>query len=203
MLNLVRSMGCLVLAAAFVAGPASVRALAQEPAVIVPNVLVAKDRTSTYRLDLLTGKLDPIDRRELKVGYIYYHYSSRPNGWVWSYYQSDHSFWYAYGEGTTQNAWCFDILGSREAIAKRLAEFPELARNVERCDQKVCLRLQADGRWKIVGVGRAASIFNAETGERWQISSEDQYIPVVHTGGRIWTVRNGSYEPSPSSVSGQ
>jgi len=165
---------------------------------IVPDVLAAKDPTITYRLDLMTGKLDPIDRRDLKVGYIYYHHSSRLNDWAWSYYQTDHSFWYAYGEGTTQNAWCFDILGSPEAIAKRLAEFPELARNVERYDAKVCLRLQADGRWKIIGVGRAPSIFNVETGERWQIFSTSKYIPVVHTNGRIWTIVNGSYEPSNS-----
>jgi hypothetical protein len=203
MVHLARSIGLLVLIAAFVASPASVGAMGEEPSLIVPDVLAAKDPKITYRLDILSGKLDPIDRRDLKVGYVYYHYSSRLNGWAWSYYQDDHSFWHAYGEGTTQIARCFDIRASREEIAQRLKEYPELAKNVERYNESVCLRLLADGRWKIIGVGRAPSIFDVETGERWQKFSKDQYIPVVHANGRTWTVRDGSYYPSNSSFAGE
>ena len=146
----------------------------------------------------MTGKLGPINRDDRKVGYIYYHFSSRRNAWAWSYLQDDGSFWYAFGEGTTQIARRFDIRALREEIAKRLEEFPELAKKVDQYNQSVCLRLLADGRWKIVGTGIAPSIFNAETGERWQKFAKDEYIPVVHTNGAIWTVRNGVYYPSGS-----
>lgn len=182
----------LALISTLVASLATWGAAAQETGSIVPRVLTAADPKVTYRLDLIAGKLEPIKRDDLKVGYVYYHFSPRRNLWAWSYYQQDGSFWYAFGEGTTQEAWSFDIRASREEIAKRLEEFPDLARQMERYNQSFCLRLQADGRWKVVATGLPPSIFNAETGERWQWLS-DKYIGVVHTGGNSWTVRDGNY----------
>jgi hypothetical protein len=203
MLKQARSISHLVLITAFVVSAASLSAVAQEPGLIVPDVLAAKDPTITYRLDLMTNKLDPIDRRDLRVGYVYYHFSSRLNGWAWSYYGNDHDFWFAYGEGTVQNAWCFDIRASREDIAKRLKEFTDLAQQVDRYNESVCLRLQADGRWKIIGIGRVPTIFNAETGELWQMFYQDKYIPVVHASGKIWVSQNGTIHPSNSSFLGR
>ena len=193
----------LVLISTFVGSLAPTCSTAQEPSSILPNTLSAEDPKLVYRMDLMTGKLDPINRGDLKVGYIYYHFSSQQNRWVWSYYQKDGSFWYAFGEGTTQEAWCFDIRASREELSKRLEEFPRLAQQLERQDRSVCLRLQADGRWKIIQSGIPRSIFNAETGERWQVQARDVYIPVVHTGGNAWTVRNGDYYASNSYSTGQ
>jgi hypothetical protein len=198
-----RLLGYLVLIAAGAACLAPSDALAQDSGSVIPDVLAAKDPKLTYRLDVITGKLDPIERRDLKTGFIYYHYSSRLNRWAWSYYLGDGKFWYAYGEGTTQYGWSFDIRASRAEIEKRLEAFPELAKRMDRYDQSACLRLQADGRWKIIGVGRAPSIFNVETGELWQMFSKDNYIPVVHTNGRAWTVRNGNYIPANSPSLGR
>ena len=193
----------LVLLLTFVGCLAPSSATAQETGSVMPAVRTTKDTKLVYRLDLMSGKLDPLNRADLKVGYTYYHFSPRRNAWSWSYLQKDGNFWYAFGEGTTQEAWSFDVRDSREEIAKRLEEFPELARQMDRYNQSVCLRLQADGRWKVVGTGRVPSIYNADTGERWQMSSRDKYIPVVHTYGAIWTVRNGTYDPSNSSFVGQ
>jgi hypothetical protein len=173
-------------------------ASAQEKGVITPAVLAANDTRLVYRLDLLTDKLVPIARTDLKAGCIYYHFSSRRNGWAWSIYQKDASFWYPFGEGTTQIARDFDIRGTSKEVQKRLDEFPELAKQVEQYNHSVCLRLQADGRWKVVGAGLLQSIFNAETGERWQKFASDDYIAVVHTGGPIWTVHGGVYYPAGS-----
>jgi hypothetical protein len=71
-----------------------------------------------------------------------------------------------------------------------------LAKQVEQYNHSVCLRLQADGRWKVVGAGLLQSIFNAATGERWQKFASDDYIAVVHTDGAIWTVHGGVYYPA-------
>jgi hypothetical protein len=188
----------LVLISAFVGNLVPSCATAQETGSIMPDVSVVKDPKLIYQMDLMTGKLTPIDRVDLKVGYTYYHFSSRLNRWAWSYCQKDGSFWYAFGEGTIQEAWTFDIRASREEISKRLGEFPELARQVDRYNQNVCLQLQSDGRWKIVGTGYAPSIFNVETGERWQMFSKREYVPVVHTYGKAWTFRKGDYYPSNS-----
>jgi hypothetical protein len=171
---------------------------AQEKGAIVPDILAATDAKVVYRLDLLTDKLVPMSRSDLKVGCIYYHFSSRRNGWAWSFYQKDGAFWYAFGEGTTQIARCFDIRGTSKEIQKRLDEFPELAKQVDQYNHSVCLKLQADGRWKIVGTGLLQSIFNAETGERWQKFASDDYIAIIHTGGATWTVHNGVYYPGGS-----
>ena len=181
-------VGCLV--------PAG--AAAQDTGSVVPKVLAAKDPKLVYRLDLMTDRFEPMAQNDLRVGYIYYHFCPRRNAWVWSYLQKDGSFWHAFGEGTTQVARTFDIRASREEIAKRLAEFPDLAKRVDQYNQAVCLRLRADGRWEVIGVGSAPSIFDAETGERWQKFSKDEYIPVVHTGGTSWTIRDGTYYPSGS-----
>jgi hypothetical protein len=177
----------------------SSRATAQQAGAIIPSALAPTDPKLVYRLDLMTDKLVAMKPADLKAGYTYYHFSPRRNSWSWSYYQKNGSFWHAFGEGTTQEAWSFDIRASRQEVAKRLAEFPELAQRVERYNESVCLRLQADGRWQIVGTGLAPSIFNVETGGRWQVRAADQYIAVVHTNGNNWTVRNGKYYPSRSS----
>jgi hypothetical protein len=191
-----RWIGRLVFISALVGSLAPVCATAQETGVIMPDVLTAADPGLAYRLDLMTSKLVPMKRDDMKAGYIYYHFSSKRNAWAWSYRLKDGNFWHAFGEGTTQNAWLFDVRASEEEITKRLHEFPALERRVAQYNEAVCLRLQADGRWKIVGTGIVASIFNVETGERWQHFASDRYIPVVHTGGNAWTVRNGKYEAS-------
>jgi hypothetical protein len=145
-------------------------------------------------LDLMSNRLEPVNRSELKVGYMYYHFNRRLNRWAWSYWQADGGFWSAFGEGSTQEGWRFDIRATQEQIQERLNDFPQLRDFMRQYGQAACLKLQADGRWKIAGVGFPPSIFNAETGELWQAQGE-KYIPVIHTGGSLWTFRNGRYYP--------
>ena len=178
------------------------RSLGQDVGSSVPGALNAQDPSVTYRLDLMTNKLVPVSPNDRKVGYIYYHFSRRVNRWAWSCLQADGSFWYPFGEGTTQEGWRFDVRASREQVLDRIQDFPRLAKQMEETGRSACLSLQADGRWKIVGTGTALSIFNAQTGELWQAHGKD-YIPVVHTGGKTWFVRNGRHYPSSSSASWQ
>jgi hypothetical protein len=196
MANARRWIGHLALISAFAGGLVPLRATAQQKDLVMPNSLVAKDTRIAYRLNLLSGDLEAVNQKDMKVGCIYYHFSAGRNAWVWSYLLNDRTFWYAFGEGTTQTARRFDIRASLQDVTKRLEQFPELERGVNQYNQAVCLRLQADGRWRIVGTGLAPSIFNAETGERWQQLHKNEYIPIVHIGGNSWSVRNGSYEPS-------
>jgi hypothetical protein len=186
----------LVFISTLVGSLVPVCATAQEPtSAPMPRSLAGTDPSLVYRFDLMTDKLIPTKRDDMKVGYIYYHFSPKRNAWAWSYWQKDGRFWYDFGEGTTQNAWLFDIRATPDEVAKRLQEFPALERRVAQYAEAICLRLQADGRWRIVGTGIVQSIFNLETGERWQqFSSDRSYIPVLHTGGNSWTVRNGKYE---------
>lgn len=194
-----RSLWHLVLIAGLATGLAPTCSIAQDIGQSLPSTLTTENPALVYRLDLMTSELAPTDRSDLKIGYVYYHFSPQLNRWVWSYYQKNGSFWYAFGEGTTQEAWCFDIRASREALTKRLEQYPELAHQVERQDRKVCFRLQADGRWKVIQSGIPRSIFNAETGERWQVQEGEKFVPIVHTGGNSWTVRDGEYEPGSAT----
>lgn len=167
-----------------VGSPVSPAGSPQDPAVI-------------YRLDLLNTRLAPVKQNELKTGYIYCHFSPRSGQWVWSFYQGGGSFWYAMGEGTIQEAWQFDLQGTPAEINERLKAMPQLSQMMSISGRSACLTLQANGEWKIAGSGLASSVFNAETGERWQAHGND-YIRVVHSGGRSWTVSNGHYYPAGS-----
>jgi hypothetical protein len=186
--------GRLVFALVVAGSLVSCRATAQEAGATMPDFLTAKDPKLAYRLDLITGRLGAIKPADMKVGCIYYHYCPRRGAWAWSYVQSDRTFWYAFGEGTTQIARRFDVRATQEDINKRLEQLPALAQEVNRYNQSVCLRLQGDGRWTIVGTGMVPSIFNVETGERWEQFGKSAYIPIIHTHGAIWTIRNGRYE---------
>jgi len=167
-------------------------ASAQPSGVLVEGNADAQDQEAVFRLDLMTNTLVPADRQDLRTGYIYSHFSHRLGRRVWSFLQPDGTFWYALGEGTTQEAITFDIRATEAEAKQRLKEFPALINDVNRTGARVVLKLQPDGSWKAVGVGWSKSIFNAETGQRWQYINA-QWIPVVHTGGGRWGAREGQY----------
>lgn len=195
-----RSISQLALVAMTLALSSPAQGTAQNVGVSVPSVLAARDTNTAYRLDLINDKLEPVSRSDLKAGYIYYHFSPRLNRWAWSYYQADGSFWYALGEGSIQEGRRFDVPATQEQVQQRLKDFPQLHNAMETYGTRACFTLQADGRWRITGAGIPALVFNAETGELWQAYGNG-YIPVVHTGGRVWTVRNGRHYPAGSSSS--
>ena len=153
------------------------------------------DRDTVYRFDVLSDSLVPVPREELRVGCIYNYFNPRLNRRTWSYLQHDGTFWHALGEGTTQEAPRLDIRGTEEQRKQRLSERPDLAKEYSTTGGKVFVRLTKDGRWVIAGVRILATIYDAETGQLWDRYGE-KYIPVVHTYGRRWAVRNGKYGPA-------
>lgn len=133
---------------------------------------------------------------ELKVGRIYSHFSPRLNRRVWSYVQSNGQFWDALGEGTTQEGWRLDVQATKEEVLEKLAEdAPELYRKLqeEEGESTIYARLNGDNQWVIAERAKFTTIYNAETGYRWEKHS-GQYIPVSSGPGRYrWVLHHGKY----------
>ena len=180
---------------------------------LLPHAQSAEDPDDAHgilRFDPVNNALAPVSQGELKPGYIYNHFSRRLNRRVWSYVQANGEFWYALGEGTTQEAWRLDIRATQQEAIEKLAEnYPELAREVTYRGVRVFVRLNADNRWVVAGTATHPTIYNLETGARWQRvavfqdreaehrwkSSRSRYIPIVHTCGSQWAVEGGKYVP--------
>lgn len=156
------------------------------------------DGRGVLRYDPISGNLVPVPVEELKPGYLYSHFSKRLNRRVWSYVQDNGRFWYALGEGTTQEAWRLDIRATEEEQRAKLAEIaPNLSKRVqEEGGGLVFAKLTADNRWVLAEQARFPKIYNAETGYRWERHAEE-YIPVSSGPGRYsWAVYRGRYVPA-------
>jgi hypothetical protein len=156
------------------------------------------DGRGILRYAPLSGTLEPISAEELKAGHTYSHFSKRLNRRVWSYVQENGEFWYALGEGTTQEAWRLDIRVTAEQGWEILAQAaPRLYRQLQQKGTgHVYLRLTADNRWVIAEGARFPTIYNAETGYRWERHS-GKYIPVSSGPWRYqWAVEQGRYVPA-------
>jgi hypothetical protein len=186
MSHLAARIGLLIVTTALITTMAPVYLPGQEADLAMPTVLSAQDSKAAYRLNLITGKLEPVAGSDLKVGYVYYYFVPRLNRWAWSYYQADGSFWHAFGVGSVQEAWCFDLRATEEQLETRLKDFPKLAFQMGYTGRSACMQLRADGRWQVIGTRFPRSILDAETGERWQWNG-NSYIRVVSTGDTIRT----------------
>ena len=153
------------------------------------------DGRGVLRYAPLSGTLEPVSPQELKVGYIYSHFSQRLGRRVWSYAQAHGEFWYALGEGTTQEAWRLDLRVTPEQGWEILAQTaPRLARQLQQEGPgHVYLRLTRDNRWVIAEGASFPTIYNAETAYRWEKHS-GRYIPVSTGAWRYsWAVDQGRY----------
>jgi len=158
----------------------------------------ADDLRGVLRYDPMTDTLVPVPADEIKIGHVYNHFSRRLNRRVWSYVQDNGRFWFAFGEGTIQEAWRLDIRAAREERWERLEQIdPDLAHVLQRRGQnRVFLRLDGNGEWVLAGSASMPVIFNAETGRRWE-KHFDNYIPVSSGPGRyLWEVREGKFVPA-------
>jgi hypothetical protein len=154
------------------------------------------DPEKIFRYDPVFDSLIAIERDELKVGYIYNHFSQRLNRRVYSYWQASGEFWHAFGEGTTQEAWKFDVPESRQEALQRLRETdPELAMRLDRAATPVRLRLNAEGTWDKVGNLETISIYDIETLHRWE-KHTNRYVLVITTHDIHWLVHDGRYVPA-------
>ncbi|HYW80702.1 MAG TPA: hypothetical protein VE890_14070 [Thermoguttaceae bacterium] len=160
----------------------------------------AGDGRGILRFDPLTNQLVPVAPGDAKVGNVYSHFSERLNRRVWSYLQPSGDFWYAMGEGTTQQALRLDVNVSRKEGMTRLEQIaPRVASRRRVTGRGVYFRLDADDRWVLADMASHATIFNAETGHRWE-SVNGKYIPVVSSYSNRWIVHAGRYVPMGSGM---
>ena len=184
-------LGAVALLAAIALGPIGSRCSSAEAGT------TADDGRGILRYKLVDDRLElvPISRDELKVGHIYSHFNNRLNRRVWSYLQANGQFWYAFGEGTTQEGWRLDIEAPPEELMEKLKQRdPQLAYAVESGMTVAHMRLTSNSRWEIASTASHPTIYNLETGQRWDWLS-DRYVPVRSTYGYRWTVEEGRYVP--------
>ena len=155
----------------------------------------ADDGGGILRYDPIGDTLVPMAGDPLKPGRLYSHFDPRLKRRVWSVVQSNGEFSHALGEGTIQPAWRLDIratLQERENTLRRLS--PGLAERVATEGGIMFVRLNGNNQWVLVGKSEVASIYNAESGRRWE-EHAGRYIPVSHATGYLWTVQSGKYVP--------
>jgi hypothetical protein len=156
---------------------------------------VEEDRTSIYRFDPFLNELAEASAAEVKPGYLYNHFNPKLGRRVWSLASRDGSFVYAMGPGSVQPAWRLDLRATPEQARAALFErAPELAKMLETRGGVAYVRLTPEGGWSLVPHQTIASIFDEETGRRWEWHGIRR-VAVVHTYGYEWTNRNGSYSP--------
>ncbi len=155
------------------------------------------DGRGILRLDPFSRQLVPVTADQIKTGYIYSYYHPRLKRRVWSYAQPNKELWRAFGPGTTQLARRLDLRASEKAALARVAEeLPELAEKLKRTGGPVYIRLNDDHQWKLAPYGDRESIFDLESGRRWEWY-RDHYQPVTHTLGYRWAREAGRYVPVP------
>ena len=163
----------------------------------------ADDGRGILRYDPIADELVPIPKEELKVGCVYSHFSPRRNRRVWSYVQPNGEFWYAFGEGTTQQGQRLDVRASEEARMGKLQQLaPGLAYDIRRGTRLAYVRLSQQGKWELAETATCESIYNAENGDRWE-SIHGKYVPVRSTHGYRWAVKAGKYVPAEGARRGE
>jgi len=151
----------------------------------------AGDQRGLLRYNPIYETLDPIDRGSIKPGYVYSHFDQKLGRRVWSYLKQDGTFWNALGEGTTIEGWRFDVQDP-EKVTRELEKInPRLEEEINKA-RPVRFRLQADGGWEMIGTQAVQSVFDAETGHRWE-KHGDRYRAVRSTWGYRWQPQGGGY----------
>ena len=157
------------------------------------------DRQSILRFDPLAGQLVPVPLQDRKIGYIYRHFSPRLDRWVWGFYQGDDRFSFALGKGSLQPAHRLDLPPAAEnaaevgrGVATTLAEAVSDPRN-----RGIYARLNDRDEWELYGPFGVPSVYDAESGLRWENHGR-RYVPVSHTRGYRWTADGEGYSPAAS-----
>lgn len=153
------------------------------------------DRGTVYRNDLIGQKLVPVPRAEQKAGFVYYRHHAGLGRHVWSLATGDGGFRYAMGEGSVQETRQFDLRASAEERQRQLqARAPGAARLLEIQGTVPSVRLGADDRWDLTGGPSVSSVFDLDTGRRWEWHGTKP-TGVIHSGGVRWTPGGRDYLP--------
>jgi hypothetical protein len=153
------------------------------------------ERDAVYRYDLLLQKLLPVPAKERKAGHVYYRFHPGRGRHVWSIATADGGFRYAFGPGSVQQTRQFDLRASPEERQRQLqARAPELARLLEIQGSLPTVRLGADDRWELNAGPSVTSVFDLDTGRRWEWHGTEP-VGVIHSGGPRWRAAEKDYLP--------
>ncbi len=154
------------------------------------------DTTTVYRFDPLTDQLVAIPAEEIKPGYIYNRYHPVMGRRVWSLAGEGGGFEFAMAPGSVQRAALLDLRATREELRDELNErAPQLAKMMDIRGAVAYVRLTEDGRWELVQQMTIGSVFDLETGRRWEWHGPRR-VAVMHTTGYEWMVVDGRFLPA-------
>ena len=170
-------------------------------AILLPPFAVgAAEEVAEDSMDRAVKRFDPGRRLLVPVqkplpGKIYNHYSDTLNRRVWAFVKSDGSFSHALGEGTVQSTKQFDFPYSTAEQQEMVAEIaPRWAKSMQQIGSEVFVRLNREQTWNLVQHLTIPSIYDLETGRRWEWHGNRQ-VAIGHTVGYRWQVVNGRYVP--------
>lgn len=153
------------------------------------------NRDTVYRNDLIAQRLVPVPRSERKAGHVYFRFHSGLARHVWSIATADGGFRYALGPGSVQQTRQFDPRASTEERQRALqARAPEMARLLEIQGTLPTVILGADERWNAHVGSSVTSVFDLDTGRRWEWHGIDP-VGVIHSGGPRWARQGSGYGP--------
>ena len=154
------------------------------------------DKDTIYRLDLFTETLKPQLRKDLKVGAVYFRFSTLSGHHVWSRLSEENMFEFAMVPGSVQPAWRFDIREGKEDQLRLLEErSPELYKRLMVQGARPMIKLMDNGRWDLDLASNEGRVFDIETGNRWEWHG-GRRVRVVHTAGKSWIYANQIYHPT-------
>ncbi len=167
------------------------------PRLVAQDEIPADDQQEVYRLDPRNDNTTlirvPLD--EIKPGFTYNYYSQILKRRVWGFANEDHSFEYAFGEGTILPTSRFDLQLSEEAQERILEQrAPRLKQDLEGLGRSPAVQLDAAGNWNLLSYTTNVRVFNLLTGERWEWHGKRR-LGVVNVYGNLWQIVNGEYKP--------
>jgi len=173
------------------AGAADGKAAAAGPERLDPAVV--------YRFDPIQTRLVAVRPAEIKRDHVYYRYSAARNRHVWSKAAGQGRFLYRMGPGSVQPAQLFDIRATDEEKRKALeSRAPMVAKLYASQGAQPALRLDDSDRWTVAIVPSDGSVFDLETGRRFEWHG-DRVVEVVHSGGNNWARRGDRYTPAAAA----
>lgn len=154
------------------------------------------DTAAVYRYDPLTDTLVAVTAEEIKPGYVYNRYNANMGRRVWSLAREGGGFEYAMAPGSVQQAALLDLRATEEELRDELNErAPELAKMMDIRGAVAHVRLTDDGRWELVRQMTIGSVFDLETGRRWEWHGPRR-VAVMHTTGYEWMLVDGRFLPA-------
>ena len=154
------------------------------------------DPATVYRYDPIESKLVAVRPAEIKTDHVYYRYSASRKRHVWSKAAGQGRFLYVMGPGSVQVAKLFDIRATAEEKQKALeSRSPAAAKLFATRGAPPAFKLDESDRWSIATVPTDGSVFDLETGRRFEWHG-DRPVEVVHSGGNAWTRQGDRYAPA-------